>query len=128
MPERKLLPETLAAQALGRVDQATGSSPPPLSPSTTYERGADLSYAHGRIYSRCDNPTYDAAADTLTALEGGAATLLFASGVAAASAVFQALRPGDHAVIPQQMYWALRAWLLGFASRWGIEVEQIANG
>src|SRR5262245_37878065 len=123
MPERKLLPETLAAQALGRVDQATGSIIPPLYPSTTYERGADLSYAHGRVYSRCDNPTYDAAAHTLTALEGGHETLLFASGMAAASAVFQALRPGDHVIIPKQMYWALRAWLLSFASRWGIEVD-----
>jgi cystathionine gamma-synthase len=128
MPERKMQPETLAAQALGRVDQATGSIIPPLYPSTTYERGTDLSYPHGRSYSRCDNPTYDAAADTLTALEGGVQTLLFASGMAAASAVFQALSPGDHVIIHKQMYWALRSWLLNFASRWGLEVDQIANG
>jgi cystathionine gamma-synthase len=128
MPDRPLLPETLAAQAMGRVDVATGSIIPPLYASTTYERGGDLSYTHGRMYSRCDNPTYDAAADTLTALEAGADTLLFASGMAAATAVFQALNPGDHAVIPVQMYWALRAWLLSFAGRWGMEVEQVANG
>jgi cystathionine gamma-synthase len=128
MPEKRLLPETLAAQALGRVDEVTGSIIPPLYPSTTYERGADLSFPHGRSYSRCDNPTYDAAADTLTALEGGVETLLFASGMAAASAVFQALSPGDHVIVPAQMYWALRSWLLNFAGRWGLEVDQITNG
>ena len=120
-----LRPETLAAHALGRVDEATGAIIPPLHPSTTYERDADLGYSRGRCYSRADNPTYDAAADTLTALEGGAHTLLFASGMAAANAVFLALEPGDHVVVPRVMYWALRAWLLGFATRWGLEVETV---
>lgn len=125
MPDRHLRPETLAAHALGRVDETTGAIIPPLHASTTYERDGDLGYSRGRCYSRADNPTYDAAADTLTALEGGAHTLLFASGMAAASAAFLALDPGDHVVVPRVMYWALRAWLLGFASRWGLEVEVV---
>jgi cystathionine gamma-synthase len=128
MTERNVRPETLAAQALGRIDKATGAIIPPIHPSATYERGADLSYSHGRLYSRADNPTYDAAGETLTALEGGAATLLFGSGMAAATAVFQALDPGDHVIVPKVMYWALRAWLLGFATRWGLKVEQVDNG
>ena len=44
----------------------------------------------------------------MTALEGGAQPLLFASGMAAATAVFQALEPGDHVLVPKVMYWALR--------------------
>jgi len=120
-----LSPETLAAHALGRIDQATGAIIPPIHPSTTFERDADLAYSRGRCYSRTDNPTYDTAADTLTALEGGKASLLFASGMAAATAVFQALEPGDHVIAPQVMYWALRAWLLGFASRWGLKIELV---
>ncbi|HVI49774.1 MAG TPA: aminotransferase class I/II-fold pyridoxal phosphate-dependent enzyme [Candidatus Sulfotelmatobacter sp.] len=118
-------PETLAAQALGHVDAETGAIIPPLHASTTFERDADLNYGRGRCYSRADNPTYDIAADTLTALEGGAKTLLFASGMAAATAVFQALEPGDHVIAPTVMYWALRSWLLGFASRWGLKVELV---
>jgi cystathionine gamma-synthase len=118
-------PETLAAQALGHVDRETGALIPPLHPSTTFERAADNSYPRGRVYARADNPTFAAAADTLTALEGGAATLLFASGMAAATAVFQALKPGDHVVAPQVMYWALRNWLLGFATRWGLAVDLV---
>ena len=39
--------------------------------------------------------------------------------MAAATAVFQSLDPGDHVIVPRVMYWALRAWLVGFATRWG---------
>lgn len=125
MDERALSPETLAAQALGRVDSTTGAVVPPIHPSTTFERAADNSYPRGRMYSRPDNPTCDIAADTLSALEGGAASLLFSSGMAAATAVFLALEPGDRVVAPKVMYWALRSWLLGAATRWGLKVELI---
>ena len=59
----------------------------------------------------------------LAALEGGDAAMLFASGMAAATAVFQALAPGDHVVAPKVMYWSLRNWLheaspRSGASRW----------
>ena len=125
MADDGLRPETLAAHATGVVDGATGAIIPPIHPSTTFERDADLGYSRGRCYSRADNPTYDSAADTLTALEGGAQTLLFASGMAAANAVFLALSPGDHVLVPKVMYWALRAWLHGFATRWGLVVEGV---
>jgi cystathionine gamma-synthase len=125
MTERDFRPETIAAQTLSGVDATTGAIIPPIHPSTTYERDADLGYSRGACYSRADNPTYAVAANTLTALEGGAASLLFASGMAAATAVFQALDPGDHVVAPSIMYWALRAWLLGAATRWGLDVELV---
>ncbi|MBI3513519.1 MAG: aminotransferase class V-fold PLP-dependent enzyme, partial [Proteobacteria bacterium] len=54
--------------------------------------------------------------------------LTFASGMAAATAVFQALKPGDHVVVPQVMYWGLRKWLLGFATEWGLQVQFIDGG
>ncbi|ULB12668.1 PLP-dependent aspartate aminotransferase family protein (plasmid) [Cereibacter azotoformans] len=125
MTERRLSPETLAAQALGHVDGATGALIPSIHPSTTYERDADTGYSRGRVYARADNPTFDTPADLLTRLEGGAETLLFSSGMAAATAVFLALAPGDHVLAPRVMYWALRGWLLDFATRWGIEVELV---
>ncbi|HYG86649.1 MAG TPA: PLP-dependent transferase [Azospirillum sp.] len=89
-------PETVAAGALCHEDTDTGAIIPPIHPSTTYVRDPDNAYRRGRIYARADNPTFDPAAETLSALEGGAGTLLFASGMAAATAVFQALDPGDH--------------------------------
>ena len=55
--------------------------------------------------------------------EAKAGALLFSSGMAAATAVFQALNPGDHVVASKVMYWALRHWLLTEATRWGLQVE-----
>jgi cystathionine gamma-synthase len=118
-------PATLAAQALGRADPRTGAIVPGIEPATTFLRDPDSGYGTGRIYGRADNPTYDIAEALLTELEGGAAAMLFASGMAAATAVFQALAPGDHVVVPKVMYWGLRNWLLDDARGWGLEVEPV---
>ena len=120
---RPLAPESLAAQALGIVDPRTGALVPGIEPATTFLRDPDGGYSTGRVYCRPDNPTFEPAEALLSALEEGEASLLFASGTAAALAPFQALDPGDHVVIPRAMYWALRAWILEQAPRWGLDVE-----
>jgi len=125
MDERKLKPATLAAQAMGWVDATTKAIAPPIHPSTTFVRDADNQYRSGRIYARDHNPTFDQAEALVTTLEGGSASLLFASGMAAATAVFQALSPGDHVLAPKVMYWSLRNWLMGFATHWGLRVELV---
>lgn len=118
-------PATLAAQALGEIDSATGALIPPIHTATTYERDPDNEYRKGWSYSRSGNPSYQPAEALLTSLEGGAETLLFASGLAAATAVVMALRPGDHIVAPTVMYWSLRNWLLGPAIEWGLAVDLV---
>ena len=120
-----LHPETLSAQALGWVDEATRAVIPPIHVSSTYLRDPDNQYRSGRIYARADNPAYDQAEALLARLEGGHQALLFASGMAAATAVFQALDPGDHVLAPKVMYWSLRNWLMTFATQWGLQVEFI---
>ena len=104
-------PETVAAQALGWVDDATSAIVPPIHVATTFEREADNSFRSGRSYIRADNPAYDQPERVLAELEGGADAMLFASGMAAATCVFQSLAPGDHVIAPKVMYWALRRWL-----------------
>jgi cystathionine gamma-synthase len=121
----KQRPETLAAQALGWIDGQTKALIPPIHLATTYLRDPDNQYRSGRAYSRADNPSYDQAEALLAALEGGAAALTFASGMAAATAVFLALRPGDHVVAPKVMYWGLRKWLLTTAREWGLAVDLV---
>jgi cystathionine gamma-synthase len=118
-------PETIAAQALGWVDDKTRAIVPPIHTSTTFIRDADNQYRSGRGYARDQNPTFDQAEAVLTALEGGHASLLFASGMAAATAVFQSLAPGDHVLAPKVMYWSLRNWLMSFGTQWGLRVEFI---
>ncbi len=120
-----LKPQTLAAQAMGWIDEGTKAIVAPIQPSTTFIRDADNQYRNGRIYARDNDPTFDQAEALLTALEGGHASLLFASGMAAATAVFQALAPGDHVVVPNVMYWSLRNWLTNFARQWGLQVDTV---
>ncbi|MES2149095.1 MAG: PLP-dependent aspartate aminotransferase family protein [Pseudomonadota bacterium] len=125
MDVKNMKPETMAAQAMGWVDAATKAIAPPIHTATTFLRDEDNQYRSGRIYARDQNPTYDQAEALLTALEGGHQSLLFASGMAAATAVFQALAPGDHVLAPKVMYWSLRNWLKNFATQWGLVIDFI---
>lgn len=112
---------TLLAGASHQQDPHTGAVVPPIEPATTYAR--DASYAlrrEGLSYSRDANPGYIPAETVLREAEGGAGALLFASGMAAATAVFQMLRPGEHVVVPKIMYHGLRDWLEDFCPRFGI--------
>src|SRR5258708_17345726 len=123
MSRKTLHPATLAAQALGSTDASTGAVVLPVHTATPSLRAPDNKYRRGRGYGRADNPSYDQPEALLTALEGGAATLLFSSGMAAAAAVFQSLPRDSHVVAPRVMYWGLRSWLKNFAEAWGLAVE-----
>src|SRR5215204_4541814 len=86
-------------------------------------RPQDNADSSGFVSGRPDNATVRQAESVLAMLEDGPEALLFASGMAAATAVFQALDPGDHVVAPRVMYWALRGWLATEAKRWGLRVD-----
>ena len=120
--------ETLIAQGMGWLDPAHKSLIPGIFPGTTFEREADGSYAAGRVYTRDHNPGYDQPEELLRHLEGGSEALLFSSGMSAALAVVQALRPGDHLIAPEVMYWSFRNWLLTVGREWGLEVSFVPNG
>ncbi|WP_127555469.1 trans-sulfuration enzyme family protein [Saccharospirillum alexandrii] len=115
--------ETLVAQAMGDIDATTGALIPAIHNSTTYQRDTDNGYSRGRIYSRADNPGYEPVERVLTELEQGADALVFASGMAASVAVFQALQPGAHVIAPVVMYWSLRNWLKQFSQQWQIDIS-----
>jgi len=116
-------PATMAAQALGWIDEQTKALVPPVHPATTFIRDPDNQYRAGYSYGRPTNPTFVQPEALLARLEGGAACLTFASGMAAATAVFLALRPGDHVVAPQVMYWGLRNWLKSSAEEHRLVVD-----
>lgn len=122
---KDVTPETDIAQGLHYLDPETGSVVPPIMPSTTFARDENyelISSEHS--YGRDQNPSFHTAEKMLMRLEGGVDSLLFASGMAAAGAVVQSLEPGTHIVVPKVMYWGLRNWMVGFCSRWGIELDQ----
>ena len=115
--------ESLLAQALHGVDPASGSIVPPLQPGTTFQRLPDGSAPQGRVYGRDHGVTLQQAEEMLAELEGGEEALLFASGMAAAMAVVQSLKPGDRIAAPSVMYWALRSWMVAFADTWGLAID-----
>ena len=125
MDPSQVKPESIAAQALGWIDEKTRAITPPIHVSSTYLRDPDNQYRSGRVYARADNPAFDQAEAVIARLERGAQAALFASGMAAATAVFQSLSPGDHVLAPRVMYWSLRNWLMNFATNWGLKVELI---
>ena len=120
---RPLSSRTLAAQALGHIDESTRAIVPPIHLATTFERDPDNLYRSGNIYGRPDNETVREAEAVIGALEGAAATLVYGSGMSAAIALFLSLGPGAHVVAARGMYWALRAWLAGEAPAFGISVD-----
>ena len=124
----RVKPSTLAAQALGWTDPSTRALVPPIVASAPYERAPDGSYPGGHTYTRDQNPTYGQAEALLARLEGGHAALLFGSGMAAATTVFEVLAPGAHVVAPEQMYWTIRLWLQDLAACGRIALDLVPNG
>jgi cystathionine gamma-synthase len=108
--------ETLAIHAGQEPDPVTGAVVPPIYQVSTYKqdgvgglRGKELGDAarwiEGYEYSRSANPTRNALEECLRALEGGARSLAFASGMAASDCLVRMLcQPGDHVLIPQDAY------------------------
>ena len=124
---RELRASTIAAQALGRIDEATRALVPPLHVATTFIRAPDNEYSAGYIYGRPDNATVREAEAIVGALEGAASALAFGSGMSAAIALFLSLPPGAHIVAPRVMYWGLRNWLADEAAVHGLEVSFCAT-
>ncbi len=118
-----LKPESLAAHGGRSPDAERGDVAPPLRPSTNFARDASYEQIGGQGgYSRDDSPSYPEVEALLARLEGGEGAMVFASGMAAATAVWLSLAPGDHVVLPKVIYWGLRDWLLKFADNWNLSV------
>ncbi len=117
--------ETLAIHAGKKNDPTTGAVAPPIYLSTTYERLADGSFRQPFNYTRSGNPNRLELEACLAALEGGAAAAAFASGSAATGAIFRALRPGDHALVPRELYHGIRKLLKEVFVPWGLDLTEV---
>ena len=121
MPDRRSL-DTLLAHAGYTPDPVTGAVVPPLVSSATYARGPDYELPDEFIYSRQGSPTVRQTERVLAELDGGEAALLFGSGMAAATAVFETLGQGDAVVAPRVMYHGAQDWLYRISERRGVEL------
>lgn len=123
MTKKRYNLETLAVHAGLETDPATGAVTPPIHLSTTFEREKDGSFPRGHVYTRTSNPNRAALEEALARLENGSSAAAFSSGSAAAGAVFRALRPGDHAIVPDDMYHGIAKLLKEVFIPWGLKVD-----
>lgn len=116
-------------------DPGNGSISLPIFQTTAYqfrdtEHAASLFALteSGHSYTRLSNPTQDAVEQRLTALEGGVASLLVASGMAAtAMAIMNVAEQGDHVVASRNVYGGIHN-LLGFTlPRFGIHTTFVED-
>ncbi len=122
-PQKTYRLETLAVHAGHGVDPATGAVTEPIHLSTTFEREADGSYPRGFLYSRNGNPNRNGLETALSALEGGEACATFGSGLAAVTAIFQGLQPGDHVVAPRDIYHGTANVLKHLFAKWQVSAS-----
>ncbi len=114
---------SLAVQ-LGQAScSATGGTVPPIHMAATFLRNPLGAEMGSRVYARSDNPNYPPVEQLLAALEGGAESMLFASGMAAAAAVVFALTPGDQILVPERFYAGIWEWLTKFVTSWGVSIN-----
>jgi O-succinylhomoserine sulfhydrylase len=80
----------------------------------------------GNIYSRFTNPTVRAFEQRLAAMEGGAACVATASGMAAILATMMGLlRSGDHVVCSRSVFGTTTVLLNNYMGRFGVEVSYV---
>jgi cystathionine gamma-synthase len=111
--------ETLAIHADGGPDPATGAVAPPIHLSTTFHHGPANEPLPSWLYVREGNPTQERLERALAALEEGEAALAFASGIAAASTLLDALPAGAHVVFHRDLYQGVRRLGQDHLPRWG---------
>ncbi|WP_291578897.1 methionine gamma-lyase [Clostridium sp. UBA6640] len=77
----------------------------------------------GYIYSRLGNPTNSVLEEKLAILEGGEAAMSMSSGMGAiSSALWTALKAGDHIVAAKTLYGCTFAYLSHGLTRFGVEI------
>jgi cystathionine gamma-synthase len=95
----------------------------PWQPSTVFrhpEQGlSDGSWS----YTRLDNPNRSQLERTLASLESGSHALAFSSGMAAVQAAFHILEPGDHVLLPDDLYHGVRILVRDQYARWGLTCD-----
>lgn len=122
--------ETLALHGGHELDADTRSRAVPIYQTTSYcfkdtDHAARLFALQefGNIYTRIMNPTTDVLEKRLAALEGGAASLCFSSGMAAiTAAVLNVCRAGQHIVSSGSLYGGTVTLFTHTLPKFGIDV------
>jgi len=118
-----------------RQQEANAITTPIYQTSTFWFRNSKevTDYQEGKSqreeYGRYGNPTWRAVERKVSALEGGEESILFASGMCAATTTFMALLPqGSHLIVTSDCYRRTRQFINQFLVRMGVEATVIEPG
>jgi len=116
--------ETRAIHVGQEPDPATGAAIVPIYQTSTYVQ-EEVGKHKGYEYSRTDNPTRTALQEVIASLEGGRFGLAFASGMAATSTLAYLLKPGQHLILPNDVYGGTYRLAARVLSEWGVEFDAV---
>jgi cystathionine beta-lyase/cystathionine gamma-synthase len=107
------------------ADPLTGAIAVPIYPTSTYLQ-EELGKNKGYEYARVSNPTRTRLETNLAALEGGTSAHVFASGMAAVTAVTQCfLKQGDHLLCGHNVYGGVPRYFNQVMTNYGVEFSYV---
>ncbi|HEX6398882.1 MAG TPA: cystathionine gamma-synthase [Actinomycetota bacterium] len=116
--------ETAAIHAGQEPDALYGSVNVPIYQTSTYSQPS-VGTPKVFDYARGGNPTREAFQTALAALEGGERAFAFGSGMAAETTLMLSLRPGDHVVLPDDVYGGTYRLLSRVLEPWGLSYSVV---
>ena len=105
-------------------DPVTGAVNVPIYASSTYVQ-EEIGKNKGYEYSRVSNPTRTALETNFASLEGGTSGHVFASGMAAITALCTMMKSGDHIVCSDNMYGGTTRLFDQVLARYGLEFTYV---
>jgi cystathionine beta-lyase/cystathionine gamma-synthase len=106
------------------ADPQTGAVTVPIYATSTYVQ-EEIGKHKGYEYARVSNPTRDRLEKNLASLEGGVASRVFASGMAAINALCTMYKSGDHVVCGDNLYGGVPRLFNQILAGYGIEFTYI---
>jgi cystathionine gamma-synthase len=130
MKQRKRRPETAAVRGASEMLKKNGPVAPEIYQTSTFEVADNEEQIRvtttDRYYTRWGNPTITLAEQTVAALEGTEAALVFASGMGAiTTTILSLLKAGDHIVAQRDLYGGVTKFFSEWLPKLGIETTLV---
>ena len=130
MKQNKRRPETAAVRGASELEKRNGPVSPEIYQTSTFEVTDNEEQIRvtttDRYYTRWGNPTITLAEQTVAALEGTEASLVFASGMGAiTTTILSLLKAGDHIVAQRDLYGGVAKFFSEWLPKMAIETTLV---
>src|SRR3954466_4469622 len=105
-------------------DPETGAVGVPIHPTSTYAQ-EEIGKHKGYEYARVSNPTRTRLETNLASLEGGRSAHVFASGMAAVTALCSFMKAGDHLICGSNVYGGVPRLFNQVMANYGLEFTYV---